>query len=127
MYIGGEELERLFVDAQRRGQRLLHLSGHTHWSDLFLARGGARFERVPFARLPCGTDVDAAAALVNAPSATRITFHTVEHGRAFGYVVLRLGERHSEVQFKLFDPSGRPLECPAASARRGAISAMLPR
>src|SRR5262249_4078546 len=109
---GAREVEALLLDAERFGTRLFHLSGHTHWSDLWLApKGASACERAPYRRLPCPTETNANAAMVNAPSATRIGFHTVEHGRAFGFVVLRLSADRSLVQFKLFDRAGRSLRC----------------
>jgi len=113
MYEGGKQLEQLFLEAGDAGQRILHLSGHTHWSDLFLARRGAKtFERVPFKQLTCESHIDVPAMMVNAPSATRITFKELTHGDAFGFVVLKLLQRESVVQFKLYDAAGLPLAGP---------------
>ena len=112
MHVGGEALEQSMLETAKRGQQVLHLSGHTHWSDLFVASDdSSHFERVPFARLPCEVPLRTRASLVNAPSATRISFPTLEHGNAFGMVLLRLGKNESSSEFLLFDQKGEPLRC----------------
>jgi hypothetical protein len=112
MHAGGRELERIMLDGAARGRRLLHVAGHTHWSDLFVARRDASdFERVPFDELGCETPLGAAS-LINAPSATRISFHALRHGGAFGFVHLVLSDERSTARFHLYDGEGRPLRCP---------------
>lgn len=106
---GAEAIERLMMRAARRGQPVVHLSGHTHWSDLFVAEDSPpTVQARAVARLPCESNIAAAAMLVNAPSATRLSFHTVEHGRAYGFVVLKLSPQGRLVQFVPFDEAGHP-------------------
>jgi Icc-related predicted phosphoesterase len=113
MRVGAHELERSFLEAERTGARLVHLSGHTHWSDVFTsARDGLGFTRVPFARLTCPNTFDAATVMVCAPSAARVTFQTLVHGRDFGFVHLLLGDKARTVQFQLYDAEGKQVPCP---------------
>jgi alkaline phosphatase D len=113
MVRGAEAIEALLVEASRRGQRAVHLSGHTHWSDMFVedAEGWAR---VPFSRLPCPVTPGARAALINAPSATRVSFHTLRHGGAWGWVQLHLDHAGVHSRFVLHsdgDGDDRALAC----------------
>ncbi len=113
MNVGGEALEQLMLKSAQRGQQVLHLAGHTHWSDLFVASDDStRFERVPFDRLPCEVPLRTRASLVSAPSATRISFPTLRHGNAFGMVLLRLGKNGSTSEFLLLDQKEQRLRCP---------------
>lgn len=117
MHHGAAALERLLLATPRLA---IHVSGHTHWSDLFYASRAPRvadrpWARVPFRTLPCAHEFTGGALLVSAPSATRISFETIEHGRSYGFVVLRLAADRSSVQFHLFDEQGRPRACPSAS------------
>lgn len=116
MFHGAAELEALLLRTRDHKRQAIHLSGHTHWSDLFTS-GDARAEhktpwsRIPFAKLPCATRFENAALMVNAPSATRISFQTIDHARAYGFVALTLLGDASIVQFHLYDGAGKPLVC----------------
>jgi len=97
---GAAGLETLLLDAARRGQRVLHLSGHTHWADLFVSnRAGNDFARVPFSALAEPVRLAAPVALVNAPSATQTSFRVIAHGKASGFVELTLGDRESVLRY----------------------------
>ena len=43
---GRAEFERMLLDAAARGQRVLHLAGHTHWNDVFEAEPASGSARV---------------------------------------------------------------------------------
>jgi hypothetical protein len=88
---GGDAFEALLLDAARDGQRVLHLSGHTHWSDVFEAEEGPRGLR--FARRapsPCPTEIAARAALINTQSATRSGYPLKRSARGWGFSELLL-------------------------------------
>ncbi len=112
MYRGGSELETVLLDAARARRRVLHLSGHTHWSDEFDATpDGAGFTRRPFEALACPHALDGTVAMVNAPSSTFVTFRAVRHGVHAGFVVLDLQSDRTEVRFDLRDRDGKPARC----------------
>jgi Icc-related predicted phosphoesterase len=103
---GGAAIEALMKNAK---VPIVHLSGHTHWSDAFIAeRGGWR--RVSFDSLSCPTALGQAA-LVNAPSATRVSFHVVHHGLDYGFVALRLRRDGAVARFVLYDGQDRAASC----------------
>ena len=107
---GAEALEAILLTAARRRQRVLHLSGHTHWVDVF-EPGQADFERWPPSRLACSRALRGGVAMINAPSATEVTFHVLEHGLRSGFVELALDEGETRVVFHLRDRSGTALRC----------------
>ena len=112
MWMGAEAVEQLLMSAAQNGQQALHLSGHTHWSDLFVSDAAHRaFTRVPWGALRCPVELTTKAALVNAPSATRISFPMLRHGNGFGMVVLHLSKDSSTAQFELTDKKGQPVSC----------------
>jgi hypothetical protein len=112
MVYGAKALEGLLLDAAARRQRVLHLSGHTHWADVFEA-SRADFERWPSDRLACTRALRNGVAMINAPSATEVTFHVIEHGLRSGFVELMLGDSDTRVVFHLRDRAGRPRRCEA--------------
>jgi len=112
MVHGAKALEGLLLDAAARRQRVLHLSGHTHWADVF-EPSGADFERWPTDRLACARAPRSGVAMINAPSATEVTFHVVEHGLRSGFVEITLGKDETRVVFHLRDRGGLPVRCEA--------------
>ena len=111
MYRGGRELEAVLLDAARARRRVLHLSGHTHWSDVFESTpDGSRFVRAPFESLTRPRALDGTVAMVNTPSATFVTFRTVGHGVHAGFVVLDLRPDRTELRFELRDRNDRPAQ-----------------
>lgn len=118
MFHGAAQLESLLLRTRDQQRQAIHLSGHTHWSDLFVGSSGnadakTPWSRVPFAKLPCALRYEHTALMVNAPSATRISFQTIDHARAYGFVALTLFDDATVVQFHLYDSAGRPLTCRA--------------
>lgn len=114
MIAGARELEELMLAAANRQQRVLHLSGHTHWSDVFVAlRGnqGMEFSRWAHDKLFCPRSLDGTVAMVNAPSATVITFPTMHHGRNFGFVELHLDDARTTLHYNLHDSHDQPVAC----------------
>ncbi len=90
MLYGARELERVMLDAADRGQRVIHLAGHTHWTEVFQSApvgGKLAFVRWPSARLtPCPQKIDGEALIVVAQSATRSGL--TRAGRGFGWDLL---------------------------------------
>jgi Icc-related predicted phosphoesterase len=99
---GGVAFERALLDAAERGQRVLHLAGHTHWSDVFEATPTARglvFTRWPpeaFTGPP--STLSGRAALVTTQSATHSQGFK-SSGRGFGFALIELGDGESRVGF----------------------------
>ena len=100
---GGEELERLELGAAGGGLRVLHLGGHTHWSDLFEARRGAagqwQYELIPRAPLDGPRPLETPAAIVTVQAATHPGLFVKESARGFGYALLRLDGVKMELEF----------------------------
>ena len=110
MAYGGKELEAILLDAETRGQRVLELSGHTHWSDVFEPRDGD-FTRWPPDRLACPRSLSGSVAMINAPSVTEVSYLAVEHGLHSGFVELLLDRESTRVAFHLRDRAGKPAPC----------------
>ncbi len=102
---GGAALEASMLAAAARGQRVLHVAGHTHWSDVFEARarpGGLRFERWPTAKMgPCYTPLHGPA-LVTVQSCTHSGIPGKESARGWGFAWLRLGDGDPAVAFQRY-------------------------
>lgn len=114
MIAGARELEALMLSAATRQQRVLHLSGHTHWSDVFVAlrsAQGMEFSRWAHDKLFCPRSLDGTVAMVNAPAATVITFPTLHHGRNFGFVELQLDDTRTTLHYNLYDRRDQPVDC----------------
>lgn len=105
---GHAGLEQLMLDAAARGQRVLHLSGHTHWSDLFEGKsddGGAlRFVRWRDDALPRDlTPIHGKAAMVNTQAATHAGPWPKASARGYGFTLLVLGDGDAQVAFRRHD------------------------
>jgi Icc-related predicted phosphoesterase len=110
MFYGAKGLEEILLLADKRKERVIHLSGHTHWSDVF-EPGQADFDRWPWNQLTCPRALRGGVAMINAPSATHITFPTIDHGRRSGFVEILLDDRDTRVVFHLRDRAGNPVRC----------------
>jgi calcineurin-like phosphoesterase family protein len=101
MRSGHAELERLMLDAATRGQRVLHLAGHTHWSDVFEGRSdGQDFVRWPDGTGDAGlTPIHAKAALVTTQAATHSGPWPKASARGYGFTYLVLGAGDAQVAF----------------------------
>ncbi len=100
---GRAEFEQLLLDAAARGQRVLHLAGHTHWNDVFEAQpaGGT----LAFARWADGagdgklTPIHGKAAMVTTQAATHAGPWPKASARGFGFTYLVLGDGDPEIAF----------------------------
>jgi 3',5'-cyclic AMP phosphodiesterase CpdA len=120
---GHAALERMILEAAARGQRVLHLSGHTHWSDLFEARsdgGELHFVRWPDGELPRTlTPVHGKALLVTTQAATHDGPWPKASARGYGFTLLVLGDGDVRLAFHRHDaPAERHAVVAGASARR---------
>jgi hypothetical protein len=91
---GGDAIEAMLLDAGASGRRVLHLAGHTHWSDVFESQAstrGPRFERWP-ALSPCPRVVTGDAALVTTQSASEAGFFAKTSGHGYGFAELWLDD-----------------------------------
>jgi hypothetical protein len=101
MMYGARKLEAAMRATARAGKRVLHLSGHTHWSDVFESDGSADFTRWDHKVLLAGDhEVAGHAALVSVQSATHSTFPTFDNGRGCGYMWLTLRDGPAHVELK---------------------------
>jgi hypothetical protein len=114
MRSGAAEFESLLLDAAARGQRVLHLAGHTHWSDVFEVRAGVRgryFARWPTEQLsPCPHTLTSDVAIINTQAASHSGVLTKANARGYGYSMLTLGDPRPEIAFYRFG-TRRPALC----------------
>jgi hypothetical protein len=91
---GGAALEAMLLDAGVNGHRVVHLAGHTHWSDVFESQAGPhgpRFERWSTLS-PCPQVVTGNVALVTTQSASESGFFAKTSGRGYGFAELWLDD-----------------------------------
>ena len=106
---GHTQFEQLLLDAAARGQRVLHLAGHTHWSDVFEAQTRRGRQKLGFQRWPDGTGNDTLtpihgkAALVTTQAATHAGPWPKASARGFGFTYLVLGDGDPRVSFHRHD------------------------
>ena len=99
-------------------QRVVHLAGHTHWSDVFEARAGSdgktlQFERWLETRLsPCATPIAGKAALVTTQAATHAGIFFKPTGQGYGFAWLELTDGAVTVAFHGHDANGHAIRCP---------------
>jgi len=97
---GAEDLQDVLRRAARRGQRVLHLSGHTHWSDVFEldpeCRGFIRWDPGRYALDEQA--IHAPVALVTTQSATH-SWPFKLSGRGYGWSCLSLGQDATRIRF----------------------------
>jgi hypothetical protein len=100
---GARAFEELLRAAARRGQRIVHVFGHTHWTDVFeLDAEHRRFVRWERARLEEGPQaIDGRVALVNTPSASHATI-PLRRDRGVGFTLLELGDGAPLVDVRRF-------------------------
>jgi hypothetical protein len=130
---GHGAFEALLLAAAARGQRVLHLAGHTHWSDVFEAAptsGG----KLAFVRWPDGTGADkfvrlhGMAALVTTQAATHAGPWPKPSARGYGYTMVRLGDGDAQVAFRRHDgPATSPAAWPMSASGGPAVAERDPR
>ena len=103
---GAAEFESLLFDAAARGQRVLHLAGHTHWSDVFEVHADARgryFARWPNERQSaCPHALTSDVAIINTQAASHSGLTTKVNARGYGYSLITLAEPKPEIEFHRF-------------------------
>jgi hypothetical protein len=128
MRAGSAAFERMLLDAAERGERVLHLAGHTHWCDLFEAqahRGGLEFARWPDGSAADGLmPIHAKAALINTQAATHSGTQLKASAHGYGFTFLLLGDGDPQVAFHRHDSAAAAapssaIATPAAPAQRG--------
>jgi hypothetical protein len=109
---GRAEFEQLLLDAAARGQRVLHLAGHTHWDDVFEARRADG--RLGFQRWADGagdgqlTPIHGKAAMVTTQAATHAGPWPKKSARGYGFTYLVLGDGDAEIAFHRHDGAAVP-------------------
>ncbi len=126
---GGADFERLLLEGGRKGLQVLHLAGHTHWSDVFdLVSKGRRLSFLPWRDLsPCLRPLKTPVGIVTTQAAAHAGVAGKKNARGYGFSLIELGgvvPRVATVQHGV----GRPTECPddlstdLATAQRGQVS-----
>jgi hypothetical protein len=109
MKSGSRELEQVLLDAAARGQRVLHLAGHTHWSDVFEDKDG-RFVR--WRKLsPCMKPIEGRAALITTQAAGHPGVSFKESAYGWGFTELML-DGDVKVAFHRYGLPDDPWVCP---------------
>jgi hypothetical protein len=110
---GSEALERLILEAAARGQKVLHLAGHTHWSDLFEDQNGkfVRWRQLS----PCMKPITGNAALITTQAADHpgVSFKESAHGWGFTEIYL---DGAPEVAFHRYGLPDDPWQCTVGAA-----------
>ncbi|HZS38995.1 MAG TPA: metallophosphoesterase [Polyangia bacterium] len=104
MLYGGTAFERVLLDAAARGQRVLHLAGHTHWNDVFESKidpkRGLEFVRWDHARLGAAPqEVVGKACLITTQSCSHTTYPRKDNGKGYGFAWLTLGDQDPVLNF----------------------------
>ncbi len=99
MRYGNADFEGVLMEAAARGQRVLHLSGHTHWSDVFeLDPPTRQFQRWPSDALsPCPRPLRSPVALITTQAAGHSGLFSKANARGYGFALLTLGGEHPEL------------------------------
>jgi len=120
---GRAEFERLLIDGGRQGLQVLHLAGHTHWSDVFdLVPRGQRMSFLPWRdSSPCLRPLRGSVGIVTTQAAAHAGVSGKRNARGYGFSLIELGgdvPKVATVQHGV----GRPTECalvePADLAQR---------
>jgi hypothetical protein len=104
MLYGATAFERVLLDAASRGQRVLHLAGHTHWNDVFESKvdpkHGLEFVRWDHARLGAEPqEVTGKACLITTQSCSHTTYPRKDNGKGYGFAWLTLGDQDPILNF----------------------------
>jgi hypothetical protein len=118
---GSNAFKRLLLDAAPELQ-VIHLAGHTHWSDLFEAvapqgQRPARFHRWSTDTLsPCPQPLRGPVALITTRSASHTSFPFRGNAQGYGFTWLTLAEPFPQVAFMRYR-GPLPERCPLDTAR----------
>lgn len=120
---GRRTFEQLLLRSAAQGERVLHLAGHTHWSDVFEAapRGG----RLAFVRWPNGrgdgelTPIRSRAAMVTTQAATHAGARVKASARGYGFTYLVLGQGDPQIAFFRHDGAAAPVAAEHDALARG--------
>ena len=114
---GATAFEGVLLDAAPELQ-VIHLAGHTHWSDLFEATAPPGQRPVRFHRWaadalsPCVQPLRGQVSLITTQSASHTTFPYRRNGQGYGFTWLLLGEQAPQVAFKRYR-GALPERCPS--------------
>jgi predicted phosphodiesterase len=98
---GARAFEDLLQISAKRGQRVVHLTGHTHWTEVFeLDPESGRFTRWDHRRFDLGAQaIEQPVALVNSQSASHGGIPFKRNSRGHGFTRLFLDENLPRVEF----------------------------
>lgn len=105
MQAGKVAFETVLLDAAQRGYRVLHLAGHTHWSDVFEAEPGAKNGALRFIRWAHNRLVEepaqimGRACLITTQSCSHPGLSSKDNARGWGFAFLVLGDGPPEISF----------------------------
>lgn len=121
MYRGARAFETVLLN-HAPAMRLIHLSGHTHWNDLYEAHAKdgevpVRFVRwAPNALTPCLSPLSGRVALITTQSATHTTFPLRKNGQGYGFTWLHLDDERPRVAFQRYrGPAALACSIPGAA------------
>lgn len=110
MLYGGPAFEKMLLEAAKRGQRVLHLAGHTHWNDVFEARpDGKKDEALQFVRWdhkklwPGAHEIVGYACLITTQSCSHSSFPQKDNARGYGFIALTLSSGDPMLDFHRYD------------------------
>lgn len=108
MRYGNAAFESALVEAAARGQRVLHLSGHTHWSDVFeLDPPSQQFRRWPLEALSrCPKPLRSPVAFITTQSASHPGLFSKANARGYGFSLLTLGGQDPELEVFRYETKG---------------------
>jgi Icc-related predicted phosphoesterase len=111
MRTGVKAFERMLYWGAARGQIVLHLAGHTHWSDVFELNGQG-FAHWPGSALsPCLRPIAGRAAIITTQAATHSGVSFKRTARGYGFALLRLSGGAPEVAFRRYGLGPAALHC----------------
>jgi hypothetical protein len=125
MDAGNKDFEAMMLEAAAHGQRVLHLAGHTHWSDVFEAlpdnqrrrrprpHGNLHFSRWPMAdHTACLRPIAGKAALITTQAASHPGLFFKDNAKGYGFSILLLSDGDPEIAFRRYGVRGAE-HCPA--------------
>lgn len=111
---GQAAFDQVLLDAAARGQQVIHLTGHTHWSDVFEVQRGERgmqFSRWPFKALSaCSRTLGSDVAIITTQAASHSGLYAKQNARGYGFSLLTLGEGRPELAVFRYGVA-KPAEC----------------
>jgi hypothetical protein len=120
MHYGTLAFEGVLAEAAARGQRVLHLAGHTHWSDVFeLDPATHRYLRWPSDSLsPCPQPLRSQVTMITTQAAGHSGIAGKANARGYGFALVTLGPSETPPALAVFRYGTRAAtDCPLHAGR----------